>query len=58
MSKIYDCENIIVFEKKASRMGKNRTIIEIPARLRSRVQYDVKYLVVLIPIKKIVEQEI
>jgi len=57
MVKIYDRKNVIVFEKKISRFGRNRYAVEIPAKLKSQVRRDAEYLVILVPIRRIVSEE-
>ena len=56
MVKIYDVENILVFEKKIAKTS-NRYFVEIPAKLRHKVKRDVKYLVILVPVKRLLEEE-
>lgn len=54
--KIYNSEDVLVFEKVVAKTG-NRLFVEIPAALRHKVRRNVKYIVVLIPSKRIVERE-
>jgi len=59
MVKIYDKKNVLVFEKRITKFGKNRIGIEIPAKIKkqAKVRLDVEYLVILVPIRRIIEEE-
>jgi len=53
MVRVYDGENVLVFEKKITKMGKKRLFVEVPAALKNKVQRDAIYLVVMIPVKQV-----
>jgi len=52
MGKIKVLENLFAFVKKPTKLGAKRVFIEIPADVRSRIDLNTEYLIILVPLRK------